>query len=262
MTKKRLLLTGDDGYSGGGLRALIPLLEAQFDLAIAGTQQQCSGMGGAMSVRGGRWGTAEVDGVEALWVDGFPADAIEAAKAYFKEPFDAVISGINLGPNIGCGYGSGTIGAAMRSLMAGVAFNAVALSWEVSSEMWFMQHGDATRNLFQPYPAEQAARIVAAAAAANFWGIPLLNVNFPLEHTNEVIFTHPVRIEGHRYYRNAIALDTEEYRYRYTFHDEPIEEFESESDVAVLAKGAISATPLDPHCGCCLPALKTLKISI
>jgi len=80
MDVQRILLTSDDGFLSQGLRALISELRGHYELAIAATKTQRSGVGGAMSIRGGAWGVAEVDGVEALWVDGFPADAIEAAR--------------------------------------------------------------------------------------------------------------------------------------------------------------------------------------
>jgi len=101
MSKKSILLTGDDGYDSLGTRILIHVLKKSYTLFIAGTKRQQSGVGGHKSITGtGEWGVENVDGVPALWVDGTPVDAIEAAKSWYTKPFDYIVSGINWGINV------------------------------------------------------------------------------------------------------------------------------------------------------------------
>lgn len=51
--KKKILLTGDDGYDSLGTRLLVRGLRDEFDLKIAGTKDQMSGVGGENEF--GRW---------------------------------------------------------------------------------------------------------------------------------------------------------------------------------------------------------------
>ena len=50
MNIKRILLTGDDGYNSLGTRLLIYFLKDRYELAIAGTKHQQSGVGGHVNV--------------------------------------------------------------------------------------------------------------------------------------------------------------------------------------------------------------------
>ena len=46
MAKKRILLTGDDGYQSLGTRLVAHVLRENYDLTIAGTVSQQSAVGG------------------------------------------------------------------------------------------------------------------------------------------------------------------------------------------------------------------------
>jgi 5'-nucleotidase len=111
MGKKRILLTGDDGYKSIGIRLLISLLRDDFDLKIAGPKVQQSGAGGKINLSGGKWERVEVDGIEGVSVTGSPSDAVEVARTIYGNSFDLVISGLNYGANVGTGFASGTVGA-------------------------------------------------------------------------------------------------------------------------------------------------------
>src|SRR4030043_988938 len=132
MRTNRILLTGDDGYNSLGTRVLIHHLKDKYDISVVGTKVQQSGVGGKLTLdRSFKWGLKKVDGIEAIWVDGTPVDAIEFAQGYFKKPFDLVISGINWGENVTPALiSSGTFSAAVRALGVKIAGRAIAMSYQ------------------------------------------------------------------------------------------------------------------------------------
>lgn len=136
--KKRLIITGDDGYNSPGIRALARLLKDEWEVTIAATRNQQTAVGGAMSLNSGfAWERTEFEGVETYIVDGTPVDAVELATSYLEEPYDLLLSGINLGSNIGPGvFTSGTVSAALRGMGTSLAPKAIAFSWEAPAEMY------------------------------------------------------------------------------------------------------------------------------
>ncbi len=147
---KRILLTGDDGYNSIGTRLLIHLLKDSYELVVVGTKTQQSGVGGLLHLKEGcTYGETCLDDIQAFWVDGSPGDAMEFAHGYFKAPFDYVISGINLGENVGPALvASGTVCAAVRALGLDVAPHAIAISWTTPPDFFFKKH-DETDSLSQ-----------------------------------------------------------------------------------------------------------------
>ena len=139
-----LLLTGDDGYNSIGTRLLIHFLKKDHTLTVVGTRTQQSAVGGKLSIRQGcNWVETIVDGVKAFCVDGSPADAMEFSYAKFDKQFDLLLSGVNLGENIGVAtISSGTVCAAWRGLGFEVAKQAIALSWVTPPDFYFHSHSD------------------------------------------------------------------------------------------------------------------------
>ncbi|MFZ5845389.1 MAG: 5'/3'-nucleotidase SurE, partial [Patescibacteria group bacterium] len=193
MTKiKRILLTGDDGYNSIGTRLLIQALKSDFELSVIATREQQSGVGGKVSVvGGGKWGQAQVDGVPAIWLDGTPCDCMECAKEFYPQPFDLIISGINLGVNIGGSIiSSGTFSAAYRGVCLGVAPRAIAISWDVQYHLLYRNHsGKESIRKFYNYPGKTVAKLLRQAMMHNFWDSPLLNINLPAQPTSRARFT-------------------------------------------------------------------------
>lgn len=195
MNIKRILLTGDDGYNSIGTRLLVYFLKDRYELAIAGTRSQQSGVGGHVSVlKGGTWGQEEVDGIPALWVNTYPADAIHLATSFYKQPFDLVISGINLGLNIGGGIiSSGTFSAAAVAMSLQMAKRAMVMSWDVHYSQYFKDHhGAEDVKGYIDYPGSVVFDLITRAIERDFWGASILNVNFPLKKTRRVRFTKPL----------------------------------------------------------------------
>jgi 5'-nucleotidase len=253
MSKKKILLTGDDGYNSAGTRLLIYLLRDDFDLSIAATATQQSAMGGKISLADGfDWYETEVDGIPALCVAGTPADAAELAITYYKEPFDAVISGLNWGANLGTAvFGSGTVNAALRALSVGLAEKAIAISWDLPPKYYVAKHeADHDISAFLTYPGNTAADLIREAFAHNFWGAPLLNINLPNDPSKGKRFTKAIESSKDIYDYTASSSGVEEEKnidklrhFTYTAIRKYTPNIGDDYDVKALTDGYISITP-------------------
>lgn len=132
-TMPTMLLVNDDGIHAAGLMAIKKKLDQLGKVVVVAPKQEISGIGKAI--------TSAVhvqiekirlsDGSEAYAINcGTPADAyLLAVHKILKHPPDIVVTGINLGPNLGIDdfLNSGTLGAALEAAIHGVP--AVALSY-------------------------------------------------------------------------------------------------------------------------------------
>lgn len=195
MKIRNILLTGDDGYNSVGTRVLIHYLKRKYNLSIAATKLQQSGVGGKLSISHPvHWEKIQVDGINGFCVDGTPGDAVELAREYFKTHFDLVISGINLGVNVGGTFpASGTVSAAERALLLQVAKKSIALSLHVEDTNHYFRSHDGIENIrpYLEYPGKTAIKLLNTIIENNLWNCQLVNVNFPLKKTNKVLFTRP-----------------------------------------------------------------------
>jgi len=244
MNVKRILLTGDDGYNAVGVRILIHFLKNDFNLCIAGTKVQQSGVGGYKSIpKKITWGEDTIDGVRAFWVDGSPVDAVEGAKKYYKEQFDLVISGINLGVNIGgCLISSGTFAGAFHGVNLGLASRSIAISWDVPSDLYFKDHSkkeDISLLLF--HPGESANQVIRKTIDEKYWGATLVNINIPIQKTNKAVFTRP--LEKIDTLWPGPILDTENNIFSYGFGDHSVDIGKDGTDLKEINKGLITISP-------------------
>ena len=126
-----LLLTNDDGIRSPGLLALLQELDADHRLYVSAPDRQRSAAGASMTIR------AELNAepyvfpnhpaVKAYAVSGTPVDCVRLGFGHLFSRPDAVISGINLGPNRGTDVlYSGTCSAAQEAAIHG--YPALALS--------------------------------------------------------------------------------------------------------------------------------------
>ncbi|HYH32476.1 MAG TPA: 5'/3'-nucleotidase SurE [Pseudonocardia sp.] len=133
----RALITNDDGIDSPGLWALATGAQrAGFDVVVAAPHVDASGVGGSvLSVRDGertrlhRRELPDLPDVPAFAVEGHPAFIVHAADRGWLDPEpDVVLSGINIGANLGHAVlHSGTIGAALAAGLHGWRALAVSL---------------------------------------------------------------------------------------------------------------------------------------
>lgn len=165
----RILISNDDGIHAPGLRALYDALQPLGDLIVVAPETEQSAVGHAITISDPiriRKMRSE-SGFEGYAVAGTPADCVKlAVSVLLPQPPDLIVSGINLGPNVGISViYSGTVSAATEGTILGIPSLAVSLA-SFNEPCW-----------------PTAAR-VARRAAENVLrhGLPadtLLNVNVP-----------------------------------------------------------------------------------
>jgi 5'-nucleotidase len=123
----RLLLANDDGIYSPGLAALAMAASEFGDLHIVAPDVEQSSMGHAIThSRPISIKRTPIGKYDAHRVNGTPADCVALGIDLFKG-VDVVLSGINLGPNLGNGiWHSGTLAAAKQAALLGL--RGIALS--------------------------------------------------------------------------------------------------------------------------------------
>ena len=136
-----ILLVNDDGIDSPALHVLAKALKDEHELTIIAPDGERSGFSQSMTFKGELdVEEREIIGLEdvnAYATSGTPADCTKLGLLLLcKTPPDLVISGINLGYNIGNDIGySGTCGAALEASMAGV--RAIAASQYMTGPLEF-----------------------------------------------------------------------------------------------------------------------------
>lgn len=166
----RILVTNDDGVYADGLWALVRELSKVGEVTVVAPDREQSGSGTAVSLSKPLRASkirAPVEGISAYAVEGTPGDAtILALHALIEEPVDAVVSGINLGSNVGNDtLISGTVGAALQGYSNGVFSLAVSLGTMIDPNF--------------DTAARLAAIFVESRARGELEGELFLNLNLP-----------------------------------------------------------------------------------
>jgi 5'-nucleotidase len=137
----RILLTNDDGIHAEGLYALYEALKTENEVFIVAPEIEMSAVGHAITLNqplrvrkvhkeGAFYGYA---------VTGTPADCIKiAVKELLETPPDFILSGINLGRNVGMDIlYSGTVSAATEGAFLGFPSAAISLDTRKSPDFSF-----------------------------------------------------------------------------------------------------------------------------
>lgn len=237
--QKHILVTNDDGVLAPGLLALVQEMRKLGKVSVLAPDRNWSG-GGHVKTLDRALRVKEFrleDGSLAFASDGAPSDCVALATlGYFKEPVDLVVSGINVGANLGHDVTySGTVTAAMEAVIANVPGVAVSLE-TVESHVGAIDFG----------PAAHAAGKVVQHVIEN--GLPseiLLNVNVPLLKDEEIRGFRLTR-QGLRVYHSRLdeGVDPRGHPYYWIAGDAPTGVPERGTDIGALAEGYVSVTPL------------------
>jgi len=161
----RILLSNDDGYFAPGLAALAEGLAPLGEITVVAPERDRSGASNSLTLDRPLSLRRAHNGF--LYVNGTPTDCVHMAVTGWLdfEP-DVVVSGINLGSNMGDDtLYSGTVAAATEGYLLGIPSVAVSL---VGQDL---THFDTA--------AQVARTIVERLARAPFGAPVLLNVNVP-----------------------------------------------------------------------------------
>jgi len=247
-----ILLTNDDGYDAPGITAMHQaLLEAGYKVSVVAPRDQQSGSSMRVTI-----GSISVETVRAdFWtVAGTPADSVSFAmqQLFHDHPPDLVISGANLGQNLGANTNlSGTVGAAIMATQLGVP--AIAISVGIKLEEYTAQpvRFPSTMDAF-PNATAFIVQLVQRLEATHRTGTKLLpsyqllNVNYPAlaaAQIKGIRMTRVARAGG--FVPRFIATSTPG-EFRITLQDgEPHDDSVPDPDVALFADGYITLSILD-----------------
>lgn len=244
----KFLLVNDDGVNSPMLRPTVERLRALGTVRVAVPAEEQSWKSKAIS----RFGTVKVEprgdfGVEAFAVHGTPSDCVNlGVHQLFSDPPDWVISGINIGDNVGLAFilNSGTVGAAFEAALLGIP--AVAFSHHVSWEIYRQWSAEGRLTGAEAEGAvENAADAVGRMMPALLdHGLPegasMLNINFP-QGVEADTPTRWTRLQNNRY-GGLFEPDGEGFRHRY--RGDAWRESGADNDRDVVESGVISVTPL------------------
>lgn len=128
----RILLSNDDGLFSPGIRALAELFHLEHEVFMAAPDTERSGASHSFTFSSPlRMTETRLDGlcdVPAYAISGTPVDCVKIGLANLGFIPDIVISGINIGANLGTDtFYSGTVSAAMEAALLGVPAIAVSI---------------------------------------------------------------------------------------------------------------------------------------
>lgn len=235
-TRPFFLLTGDDSIRAEGIILVKRLIQDWADFQIIATKEQMSGTGSKATFPGGKYGTEEVDGHTAIWLDGTPADCAYFASQYITRPIDLVISGLNQGQNVTNEmHRSGTVGAAVTASQCR-NLKSLALSMVTSDDRLFMQHDGKFNEALLQYPGETVLKLIKLALTTEFPPQTFWNINFPAQPTSKI---EVVPATNSQYWVNDMVIHEGSFAYLYTNG----ENLTPGEDAYELQQGVITITP-------------------
>jgi 5'-nucleotidase len=222
----RILIVNDDGVYSPGLLALATVAKEFGDVTIFAPDVERSSMGHAVThSRPLSYHRTPIAGFEAFRVDGTPADCVAIGFSIAGKA-DVVLSGINLGLNLGNSmWHSGTLaGAKQATLMGsrGIALSAPAPLAEPSFD------------ILTPHVREVLATLLPAEE------LTLVNANFPADPHG----TRWTRQSVRHYDGKVLPGKDPMGRSHYWFTVSAIEETEEGTDRWAVDHGYVSLTPL------------------
>jgi 5'-nucleotidase len=222
----RILIANDDGIYSPGLRALAETARRFGEVRIVAPDVEQSSMGHAIThSRPLRVKRTPIGDFAAYRVNGTPADCVAVGIDGWGGA-DVVLSGINLGPNLGNAmWHSGTLAAAKQATLLGcrgVAFSTPTADSEPNFDR------------LEPYVAEVLELLLPDEA------LQLVNVNLPREPKG-LCWTR----QSVRHYDGRVVADEDPLgREMFWISVRPLEEVEEGTDRWAQRHGLVSLTPL------------------
>ena len=245
---KTILLTNDDGVNSSGILALKQSLSDLGNIEICAPLVQQSGIGHAISLFEPIRLTQVIlnDGTKANAVIGTPTDAVlMGIYGICEQKPDLVISGINMGENLGRSEltTSGTLGAAMEAAAQNIP--ALAVSIQVDCSVKF-------QNSFLEIDYTNITNLVHKIADKILKkGLPegsdLLNLNIPSNFSNEGL---EVSRLGERMYSMSVEerIDPRGSSYYWFEGDEVVKDKPGTDVDAIRNKKVPTLTPIKLDC--------------
>jgi len=225
----KILVTNDDGIYSPGLACLARVASAYGEVIVMAPDIEQSSMGQAITAGKPltyKKSPIHFEGMEAYRVAGTPADCV-AMGTHLFEDIDLVLSGINIGANLGnSAWHSGTLSAARQAVLFNIRGIAVSVSID-DSEPDF--------DMLEPYVADALKEVVGLKDRE------LLNINLPRQPEGKIMWT---KQSVRHYDGKVIASEDPMGREHFWFTVVPIEAEEEGSDRWAVKHGNTSITPM------------------
>jgi len=226
-----ILVTNDDGVHAPGLLALTEAMKqfGKVQIAAPARNQSASGHKKTLFSDIKVQETKLANGLEALAIDGSPADCIALTAMGLRPwPPRLVVSGINRGENMGQDITySGTVTAALESAINGVPALAISLS-----------NSEANKPEDYITAAKVAAKVVSYMLKNDLPPLTILNLNVPKGDVKGIRLTR----QGVRIYRDEIEIDGDKVR---IVGDPPVGVVDTVgTDIWAVYNGYASLTPI------------------
>lgn len=232
----RILLTNDDGIEAPGIQALWQSLHNIAEVTVIAPDSERSATSQAITVhqpiRVDRYCITEPP-LCAWRIGGTPTDCVKiAVETLLPERPDVVVSGINLGPNLGTDIlYSGTVSAAIEGALYGIPSIAVSLDcWQ-----------DADFSVAAEYTAGLVQTLMQKQLPPN----TLLNVNVPAVSAAKIAGVAVTKL-GVRQYANTFERRQDPRgRVYYWMGGQLIDnDNEPDTDIVAVKENKISVTPV------------------
>jgi 5'-nucleotidase len=223
----RILVSNDDGVYSPGIAALAEVAAEFGEARIVAPDVEMSSAGHSITAsRPLAYKRTPNKNVEAYRVNGTPADCVALGVSQWAK-VDVVLSGINLGSNLGNAiWHSGTLAAAKQAALMGL--RGIALSIPVpKDEPDFEKLKPSVREVLKVLLTEISH--------------PLINVNFPNESPQGMVWTR----QAVKLYDGKIVPGKDPMgRQHYWFTVVPLTETEEGTDLWAVERGYVSIMPL------------------
>jgi 5'/3'-nucleotidase len=223
----RILIANDDGIYSPGIATLAEVATKFGEVRIVAPDVEQSSAGHAITaLRPLSYKRTPIGNFEAYRVNGTPADCV-ALGTYHWEKVDVVLSGINLGSNLGNSmWHSGTLAAAKQATLMGL--RGIALSVAVTGD-------EPKLEILKPSLEKVLAMLLPDRE------LSLVNVNFPDKAPNGLRWT---RQSVRHYDGKVVPGENPLGRKLFWFTVVPIEGTEEGTDRWAVEHGYVSMTPL------------------
>lgn len=231
----RILISNDDGIHAPGLLALYSALREVAEVAVIAPERPRSACGHAITLHKPLrlWPVELPDGGLGYASNGTPADCVAlGVSEHLGGTPDLVVSGINLGPNLGVDMTySGTVAAAMEAAICGVPSFAISITT--------YEHA-----IFEP-AAEFACTLAQNIHTRGMNGVSFLNVNVPAVPREQLAGVRITR-QGRVRYSNRIERRTDPRGgvYYWLTGERVDPRPDAEADVDAISRNLISVTPV------------------
>ena len=224
----RILITNDDGVYSPGIAALAQVASRFGEVRVVAPDVEMSSASHSITAsRPVSYKRTPLPGIEAYRVNGTPGDCVMLGTTLW-EKVDVVLSGINIGTNLGNAvWHSGTLAGAKQAALLGlrgVAFSAPATDREQPDF-----------NALKPWVASVLEMLLAIP------DLCLVNVNFPGKPPRGSVWT---RQSLRHYDGRTVPIKDPTGRTYYWFTVVPVEATEEGTDRWAIEQGYVSMMPL------------------